>query len=98
MGLFAHLSVRIPLLSLTSNCNVRILQSFEELIGMTHTAKHWTSALNMGNISVCIDIFYKQYSITLLKNTMEEHLHPVYSLVNFIIVYLNGQKNRRVRY
>ena len=44
---------------------------------MTHTVKHLPSALNMGNRSVCIDLCYKQYLITLLKHKMEEHLHPV---------------------
>ena len=85
------MSVRIPFLSITATCSVRILRSFEELVGMTHTAKHWTSALNVGNRSVFVDVYYKQYPIKLLKHKMEEHLHPVSPLGGFIIVYSNGQ-------
>ena len=88
-GLFEHVSVRINLLLITATCTVQIIQSFEELIGMTHTEKHWKSALNMGNQSVYIDVYYKQYPITLLRHAMEEHLHPVFLLGYLIIVYSN---------
>ena len=70
---------------------MRIIQSFVELVGMKHTEKHCPSALNMVIRSVFTDVYHKQSTITLLKHTMEEHIHPVSPLGNFIIVYLNGQ-------
>ena len=91
-GLFAHVSGRINFLSLTATCTLRIIQPLKELIGMTHTAKHWSSTLNMVNPIVFIDVCYKQYPITSLKHTTEEHINPVSPLGNLIIFYFNVRK------